>query len=128
MDLVRMIFMTTPGYSEDTLLLQSSGIKDENSTWCSNWSSCISGFTTCKVKHYILHKIYHPVNPLRSFLSSCHLITQSLGHLVTLSLYHLVTRSLSHSVTRSLSYLVIQSFGHSVTRSLGHSVTRSLSH
>ena len=36
-------------------------------------------------------KIYHPVNRLRSFLSSCHPVIWSLGHLVTWSLSYSVT-------------------------------------
>ena len=49
--------------------------------------------------------IYHTVNRLRSFLSSCHPVLWSFGH-----------------------YLIIWSFGHLVTRSLGHLVTWSLGH
>ena len=60
-------------------------------------------------------QIYHTVNCLRSFLSSCHPVTQSFVYLVTWSLGHSVTQCLGHSVTWSL--------GHSVTRSFSHLVT-----
>ena len=58
------------------------------------------------------HKIYHTVNRLRSFLSSCHPVIWSFDHSVTRSLGHLVTQSLGHSVTRSLCHLVTQSYSH----------------
>ena len=79
------------------------------------------------------NKIYHTVNRLRSFLSSCHPVIQSLGYSVTRSFSHSVTWSFSHLVTWSFSHLVTWSLGHSVTRSLSHwslhhSVTRSLGH
>ena len=51
-----------------------------------------NGFSRCCIQ-----KIYHPVNRLRSFQSSCHWVTGSLGHSVTHSLGHSVTRSLGHS-------------------------------
>ena len=63
-------------------------------------------------------KIYHPVNRLRSFMSSCHLVIWSLGHSVTRSLGHLVIRFLGHLVTWLLSHLVTWSLDHSVTQSL----------
>ena len=56
------------------------------------WSSVV--FALC----LLIKKIYHPVNRLRSTLSSCHPVIWSFGHLVTRSLGHSVTWSLGHSV------------------------------
>ena len=64
----------------------------------------------------VITEIYHTVNRLRSFQSSCHPVIQSFNHSVIWSL----SKSLGHSVTWSL--------GHSVTWSLGHLVTWSLGH
>ena len=69
--------------------------------------------------------MYHTVNRLRSFLSSCHPVIWSFDNSVIWSFSHLVTRLLHQSVTWSLSHSVTWSLGHSVTWSLSHSVTWS---
>ena len=84
--------------------------------------------TMRKKRSIVLLKIYHMVNRLQSFLSSCHPVFWSFGYSVTWSFNHLVIQSLVHSVTQLCGHSVIQSLGHSVTWSLGHLVSQSVGH
>ena len=67
-----------------------------------------------------LGKIYHPVNRLRSFPSSGHLVIRSIGHPVICSSRHLVNLSTCHLVIQTSGHLVIWSFGNPIIQSLCH--------
>ena len=72
---------------------------------------CSSALTVFWIKHLEM-KIYHTVNRLRSFLSSCHLVIRSSGHLDIFSSGYQVIQSSSHPVIQSFIHSFIPSFGH----------------